>query len=44
MIKRQIVEAFAEEIFSIIADDDSILLILKDEKNLQAILKVIKNW
>ncbi|EGP67485.1 arginine repressor, C-terminal domain protein [Streptococcus sp. oral taxon 056 str. F0418] len=44
VIKRQIVEAFAEEIFSIIADDDSILLILKDEKNLQAILKVIKNW
>ena len=44
VIKRQITEAFSEKIFSIITDDDSILMILKDKEDISRILNVIENW
>ena len=44
VIKRQITEAFSEKIFSIITDDDSILMILKDKEDISRILDVIENW
>ena len=44
VIKRQIIEAFSEKIFSIITDDDSILMILKDKEDISRILDVIENW
>ena len=44
VIKRQITEAFSEQIFSIITDDDSILMILKDKEDISRIFDVIENW
>ena len=44
VIKRQITGAFSEKIFSIITDDDSILMILKDKEDISRILDVIENW
>ena len=44
VIKRQITEVFSEKIFSIITDDDSILLILKKEEDIPDFLEGIKNW
>ncbi|WP_105209598.1 arginine repressor [Streptococcus suis] len=44
VVKRQICEYFQEEIFSIIADDDSILLILKDQETIPNLERTIKGW
>lgn len=43
-VKRQILEFFADEIFSIIADDDSILLIVKDVAVIGQIEQTMKVW
>ncbi|MBY5033727.1 arginine repressor [Streptococcus gallolyticus] len=44
VVKRQILEFFADEIFSIIADDDSILLIVKDEAIIPQMEQTMKVW
>ncbi|MTB64205.1 arginine repressor [Streptococcus sp. zg-86] len=43
-VKNQIVEAFSHLIFSILADDDTILIILRDKSQAQDVLETIKNW
>lgn len=44
VVKRQILEQFEELIFSIIVDDDSILIIVKDEANLPRLEETIRVW
>ncbi|NQG96803.1 arginine repressor [Streptococcus suis] len=44
VIKRQILEQFGDQIFSVIADDDSILLIVKGEDYLPQIQQTIRMW
>lgn len=44
VLKRQILERFKEQIFSIITDDDSILIIVKEEAYLPQIQQIIKAW
>ncbi|GGE29800.1 MULTISPECIES: arginine repressor [Streptococcus] len=43
-VKNQIVEALSDLIFSILADDDTILIILRDPSQAQDVLETIKNW
>ncbi|WP_308689472.1 arginine repressor [uncultured Streptococcus sp.] len=43
-VKRQIVEDFSDDIFSILADDDTILLIFRNEEMDHKVLEEIKNW
>ena len=43
-VKRQIVEDFSDDIFSILADDDTILLIFRNEEMAHKVLEKIKNW
>ena len=42
-VKRQIMESFGEEIFSLIYDDDSMLLILYQEDRVDSLIAEIKN-
>ncbi|MGT2911738.1 arginine repressor [Streptococcus cameli] len=44
VVKRQIMERFGEQLFSVIADDDSILVIVKEEEALPQIEQTIKVW
>jgi transcriptional regulator of arginine metabolism len=44
VFKRQILEQFEECIFSVIADDDSILIILKDSDMMPQIVQSIRSW
>lgn len=44
VFKRQILEQFEECIFSVIADDDSILIILKDSDKMPQIVQSIRSW
>ncbi|MDG3131716.1 arginine repressor [Streptococcus suis] len=44
VVKRQIWEQFKEDIFSIIADDDSVLIILRDETSISKIEQTIRGW
>ena len=44
VFKRQILEQFEEYIFSVIADDDSILIILKDSDMMPQIVQSIRSW
>ena len=43
-VKRQIVEDFSNDIFSILADDDTILLIFRSEEMAHQVLEQIRNW
>lgn len=43
-VKNQIVEVFADAIFSIISDDDTILMIVRDKDKALEVLEMIKNW
>lgn len=43
-VKRQIVEDFSKDIFSILADDDTILLIFRSEEMAHQVLEQIRNW
>ncbi|WP_262367807.1 hypothetical protein [Streptococcus dysgalactiae] len=43
-MKRQIVEDFYDDIFSILADDEKILLIFRNEEMAHKVLEEIKNW
>lgn len=42
-VKRQIMESFEEEIFSLIYDDDSMLMILYQEDRVAGLIEEIKN-
>lgn len=44
VVKRQILERFKEQVFSILADDDSILVIVKEEAYLPQLEQTIKVW
>ncbi|HFI0602441.1 TPA: arginine repressor [Streptococcus suis] len=44
VVKRQIVEQFEDQLFTIIADDDSIFLILKDQEKLLQLERMVKGW
>lgn len=44
VIKRQILENFKDKIFSIVADDDSILVIVKEEDYLPQLEQTIRVW
>lgn len=44
VMKRQILDRFKEQIFSIIADDDSILVVVKDAAYLPQLEQTIKGW
>lgn len=44
VVKRHITERFGEQLFSMIADDDSILMIVKDEANVQQLEETMKVW
>ncbi|MGT2933023.1 arginine repressor [Streptococcus catagoni] len=44
LIKRYLVTDFSERLFSIIADDDSILLIAKTERDADYIRQEVKTW
>lgn len=44
VFKRQILEQFEAYIFSIIADDDSILIILKDSAMMPQLVQTIRSW
>ena len=43
-VKRQIVEGFSNDIFSILADDDTILLVFRSEEMAHQVLEQIRNW
>ena len=43
-VKRKIVEDFSNDIFSILADDDTILLIFRSEEMAHQVLEQIRNW
>ena len=43
-VKRHIVEDFSDDIFSILADDDTILLIFRSEEMAHQVLEQIRNW
>lgn len=44
VVKRQILERFSDHIFSVITDDDSILIIVKEEMALPQIEQTIRVW
>lgn len=44
VIKRRICELFQSHIFSIIADDDSILVIVKDEEVVSKLEQTVRGW
>ncbi|MDO4668103.1 MAG: arginine repressor [Streptococcus sp.] len=44
LVKRQINQEFSEELFSVIADNDSILIMAHTEVEAQKISKAIYNW
>lgn len=44
VIKKQIIERFKDDVFSVIADDDSILIVVKDSSALPHIEQTIRVW
>lgn len=44
LLKRHILNEFSEQIFSLIADDDSLLLVAPTEATAEALLKRINRW
>ncbi|TCD46009.1 arginine repressor [Streptococcus sp. X16XC17] len=44
VVKRHIIDRFADQLFSIIADDDSLLMIVKDEEFLPELEENLKVW
>lgn len=43
-VKAQIVESFANQIFSCLADDSSILVILRSQEEAEEVFEQVKNW
>lgn len=44
VVKRQIIEHFKGHIFSIIADDDSILILVTDEQIIPQLERTVRGW
>ena len=44
MIKKFILEDFKDDVFSVIADDDSILIVLKSAESAQAVREKVVQW
>ena len=43
-VKRQLVDAFSDQIFNCLADDNSILIILRNEEDAKEIFEQVKKW
>ena len=43
-VKSQLVEAFSEQIFSCLADDDSILIVARTAEAAEEIVEQVKKW
>ena len=43
-VKSQLLTVFSDQIFSCIADDDSILMVLRSEETAKDIFEQVKNW
>ena len=43
-VKSQLLEVFAEKLFSCIADDNSILMVLRTEEEAKEVFEQVKNW
>lgn len=43
-VKSQLVEAFSEQIFSCLADDDSIFIVARTEEAAEEIVEQVKKW
>ena len=43
-VKGQLVDAFSEQIFNCLADDNSILIILRNEEDAKEMFEQVKNW
>lgn len=43
-VKSQLMTVFSDQIFSCIADDDSILMVLRSEETAKDIFEKVKNW
>ena len=43
-VKSQLTDAFSDQIFSCIADDNSILMVLRSEETAKDIFEQVKNW
>ena len=43
-VKRQLVDAFSDQIFNCLADDNSILIILRNEEDAKEMFEQVKNW
>ena len=43
-VKSQLTDAFSDQIFSCIADDNSILMVLRSEETAKEIFEQVKNW
>ncbi len=44
VVKRQVMERFESQIFSVMTDDDSMLIILKNESDIPHVMQTIKAW
>lgn len=44
VVKNQIIDEFGDFIFSIIADDDSVLLVVRETEQAQLIADTLKHW
>ena len=43
-VKSQLLEVFSEKLFSCIADDNSILMVLRTEEEAKEVFEQVKNW
>ena len=43
-VKSQLTDAFSDQIFSCIADDNSILMVFRSEETAKEIFEQVKNW
>ena len=43
-VKSQLLEVFSEKLFSCIADDNSILMVLRTEEEAKEVFEKVKNW
>ena len=43
-VKSQLTDAFSDQIFSCIADDNSILMVFRSEETAEEIFEQVKNW
>ena len=44
LIKRRLLERFSQQIFSVVSDDDSLLIIVKADQDAEAFAENLKEW